>query len=251
MKINVQKLRGMGFKEENVPPYGRCIVVPEDKFDWDWEPVLDQQGHAIIHAPVGDEKMVLVRLTNKDDSNHETEKEHTAPTEPTEAASTSSTSKSLRERMLERQWGEKEDIYLLALVTEFKKVHKRLDYDGIISSMKAEFPSFDRSRQSVYCRVHGLLKKPKKPKREKKLPPLPPGMPGMPLGRPPIGPSEHLESKPYEVLFENYGYQVIMTVEGDKRVYMIRGAFRKLSLPELGAFATEMLFHTLAELGRK
>lgn len=61
-----------------------------------------------------------------------------------------------------------------------------------------------------------------------------------------------MEEKKHTVLFSNYGYEVIKTVEDGKPVYMIRSAtIPKLTLPELGAFACELLFHALAELGRE
>jgi len=62
MQINVQKLRGMGFKVENIAPYGDCIIVPGKKFDPDWEDMLEGQGNPVVFTEICSQKVVLVRL---------------------------------------------------------------------------------------------------------------------------------------------------------------------------------------------
>ncbi len=63
--MNLQKLRGMGFTETIVQPYGNCIIVPGDKFDPDWEADLGDQGHKCFEAFIGKEPVTLVQIETK------------------------------------------------------------------------------------------------------------------------------------------------------------------------------------------
>jgi hypothetical protein len=63
--MNLQKLQGMGFQENTIAPYGRCVVVPGDKFDPDWEADLGDQGHKCFEAFLDKKPVMLVQIESK------------------------------------------------------------------------------------------------------------------------------------------------------------------------------------------
>jgi hypothetical protein len=112
MMINIQKLRGKGFPEENVPPYGLCIKVPEDKFDWDWESALADQGHGIVHTEIQGEKFTLIRLTSDNEDGLSTRS--TVSTQSTKSAEASDKS------LAEFPWSDEEEKRLIRRMDELK-----------------------------------------------------------------------------------------------------------------------------------
>jgi hypothetical protein len=177
MKINVQKLRGMKFPVENVGPYGSCIVVPGDKFDPDWEDMLEAQGYPVVFTDIGGKKVTLVRLMGRE---HLSERLGTVkqeaigvmtPTASTESRPTVSTVRPPKRipKWLadnpERLWSDEDDKKLVKLWNCEKPKMS-------VFVMAKDFPK--RSVASVYGRLSRLQEagviKPRRGRRHPKPP---------------------------------------------------------------------------------
>jgi hypothetical protein len=185
MKINVQKLRGMGFPQENVPPYGDCIIVPGDKFDPDWEFQLEDQGYPIVMTDRGGKAVTLVRLMGQDveevtkstPSTSATESTSTDGVRPTSSMLTTvKPTKRIPAWLLahpEKIWKDVENGKLARLWNQDKP---RLTVAAIAKEFVKEFPnrtSFAVNNQLSRMKKSGLIKlrKPRKhPKHPEKKP---------------------------------------------------------------------------------
>jgi hypothetical protein len=157
MKINVQKLRGMKFQEDNVPPYGNCIIVPGDKFDPDWECLLEDQGHPCVFTDIAGKKVTLVRLMGEKASSAKMARLEEVgvgtPKTSTESRPAVSTVKPPPKRIPqwlvknpEHQWGDDDDKKLVILWNQKPRLS--------VPVIAKEFPK--RTLASVYGEVAAL-----------------------------------------------------------------------------------------------
>jgi hypothetical protein len=187
MKINIQKLRGMGYKAENHTPWGDCIVVPEKEFKEDWESELDVQGHPYVHVEICSKKLVLVRLMGEQVMSVESARPEeigvTTPAAPTESRSAASTVKPTKrvpgwfKKHPEKMWKDDEKDKLIKLWNQRPRLS--------VPVMAKDF--LNRTEGALYAELNelekaGLIeprnrKHPKPPKRKPKRSKSIPGIP--------------------------------------------------------------------------
>jgi len=133
-------------------PYGKCIVVPGDEFDPDWEAELAEQGYSIIETDFGDpaKPITLVKLKSQMKADSPKEIYHNAlpqkrkqPVAPWQDPLS--------------RWKPEEDELIISLWNRKKNILE------IHVELHKRFPN--RSINAVKCRISRLIKAGKIPGR--------------------------------------------------------------------------------------
>jgi hypothetical protein len=159
----------MGFKVENHPPWGDCVVVPQSKFESAWETVLNDQGHPCVFTEIARKKLVLVRLMGEP-------LETAQPAEDTKVKEPKKSEKAAEagQKRLAR-WTQPEIELLVKLTGLDKPISGRFVCD--VESLRKGFPG--RSEGSIQRKVDELAKLLKKKRKEETSPRVGPA--GKPL----------------------------------------------------------------------
>jgi hypothetical protein len=152
--ITVEELKSK-FAVRDVALYGKCIVVPGDEFDSDWEAELDEQGYSIIETDFGDpaKPVTLVKLKSQMKADSSKEVYHPEPNALPQK----------RKQPVapwlnpESRWKPEEDQLIISLWDQKHNVPE------IHVELHKRFPN--RTEHAVKCRVTRLIKAGKIPGR--------------------------------------------------------------------------------------
>ena len=144
--ITVEELKAK-FAVRDMPPHGKCIVVPGDEFDPDWEAELDEQGYSIIETDFGDpaKPVTLVKLKSRMKADSPKEVYHPEPNALPQKRKPVAPWKDPS-----YYWKAEEDELIIALCNRKKNIPE------IHEELHKRFPN--RSINAVKCRVNRLIK---------------------------------------------------------------------------------------------